>query len=69
MKLKSAKKLGHNLKIIRTQKGLSQGDISRKLGVDRSYISSIENARRNPTLANIEKLAKVLDVPVYILLK
>lgn len=69
MKLKSAKKLGQNLKIIRTQKGMSQGDISRKLNVDRSYISGIENGRRNPTLSNIEKLAEALGVPMNILLK
>lgn len=62
-------KLGNNLKRIRTQKGISQGDISRKLNMDRAYISGIENGKRNPTLSNIEKIAKALDVSVDELLK
>lgn len=68
MKTISAK-LGNNLKRIRTQKGISQGDISRKLNMDRAYISGIENGKRNPTLSNIEKLAKSLGVSVDELLK
>ena len=62
-------KLGKNLRRIREAKGLTQGDIYRKLGMDRGYISGIENGHRNPTLLNIEKLAKVLDVTVDELLK
>lgn len=61
--------LGKNLRRIREEKGLTQGDIYRKLGMDRGYISGIENGRRNPTLLNIEKLAKVLEVTVDELLK
>jgi len=55
-------KLGKNLKRIRTAKKLSQGAIARKLGVHRAYISGIENGKRNPTLATIQKLAKALGV-------
>ena len=65
----SAKKLGKNLKKIRIKKKMSQGDIARNLSMDRSYISGIENGRRNPTLANIEKLASALRVPIDELLK
>lgn len=62
-------KLGGNLKRIRTAKNLSQGAIARKLEVHRSYISGIENGKRNPTLATIDKLAKALNVSVDKLLK
>ena len=62
-------KLGKNLKKIRTAKKMSQGDISRALDVHRAYISGIENGKRNPTLATIEKLANALDVSVDELLK
>jgi len=62
-------KLGQNLKKIRTQKKMSQGDMARVLGVDRGYISNIENGKRNPTLATIDKLAKALGVSVEELLK
>ena len=57
-----AKKLGRNLKRIRTKKGISQGDIVRTLGMPKSFISSIENGKTNPTLATIVKLAKAVDV-------
>ena len=61
--------LGNNLKRIRTKKGMSQGDISRSLKMDRAYISGIENGKRNPTLSNIEKIAKTLGVSASELLK
>ena len=57
-------KLGKNLKRIRTEKDISQGDIARALNVGRSFITNIENGKTNPTLATIAKIAKALDVPV-----
>ena len=66
---KSAKKLGENIKEIRTQKGMSQGDLCRKLGVDRAYMSNVENGNKNPTLGTIERIAKALNVSVDELLK
>jgi len=62
-------KLGQNLKKIRIQKKMSQGDIARTLGVDRGYISNIENGKKNPTLATIDKLAKAFGVTADELLK
>lgn len=58
----SAKKLGKNMKRIRLEKGMTQGDICRKLGLDRAYISNLESGKKNPTLATIEKIAKALEV-------
>ena len=49
---------------IRTRKGMSQGDICRALDTDRGYISSVENAKRNPTLATVEKIAKAFGVSI-----
>ncbi len=57
------------MKKIRAQKGMSQGDICRALGVDRAYISTIESGKQNPTLATIEKIAQALSVKVNKLLK
>jgi transcriptional regulator with XRE-family HTH domain len=65
----SSKRLGLNLKKLRLKKKMSQGDISRKLGVDRAYISSIENGRMNPTLTTLEKLAEAIGVNSSELLK
>ena len=57
-----AEKLGKNLKRIRTDKGISQVDIARSLGVSRGFVSNIENGKTNPTLATIVKLAKSIGV-------
>ena len=64
-----SKKLGANLKRIRIKKDISQGDIARALGVDRGFISNIENGKTNPTLATITKLAQALEVSSDQLLK
>ena len=64
-----SKKLGKNFKRIRTQKGMSQGDIYRSIGMDRAYLSSLENGKRNPTLSNIKKIAEALGVKTFELLK
>jgi transcriptional regulator with XRE-family HTH domain len=64
-----SKLLGENLKRIRTEKDISQGDIARELGVDRGFISTIENGKTNPTLATITKLAKAVGVTTNELLK
>jgi len=64
-----AQKLGSNLKKIRTRKSISQGDIARSLNVARSFVSDIENGKRNPTLATIAKLAKAISVSTSELLK
>ncbi len=64
-----SKKLGENIKKIRIKKKLSQGAISRLLGVDKGYISNIENGKKNPTLATVEKLAAALGVSADELLK
>jgi len=62
-------KLGKNIKRIREQKKMSQGDICRKLGLDRAYISNVEGGKGNPTLATIEKIAQALGVTSDELLK
>ena len=66
---KISKQLGQNMKRIRAKKGMSQSDIARALGVDRGYISNIENGKKNPTIATIQKLANALGVSANELLK
>ena len=65
----ASKQLGKNLKRIRTEKDISQGDIARELDVSRGYISTIENGKTNPTLSTIARIAKALGVTVDELLK
>jgi len=63
------KKFGENLKNIRLQKKMSQGDIARALNVHRSYISGIERGVRNPSLKNIDRFARALEVDISELFK
>ncbi|MDR2073924.1 MAG: helix-turn-helix domain-containing protein [Oscillospiraceae bacterium] len=51
-------KTGKRLRELRTAKGLSQEKFSFECGLDRTYITSIEQGKRNISIANIEKLQK-----------
>lgn len=66
---KISEQLGKNMKRIRAKRKMSQGDIARALEVDRGYISNIENGKKNPTIATIQKLANALGVSADELLK
>ena len=57
------------MKKIRLEKGMSQGDICRELGLDRAYISNVENGKQNLTLSTMDKVAMALGVNVEQLLK
>ena len=65
----TAQKFGENMKKIRLEKGMSQGDICRALNLDRAYISNVENGKQNLTISTMEKVAKALDVSIDQLLK
>ncbi len=69
MSQSTAKKFGDNMKKIRLEKEMSQGDICRTLDLDRSYISNVENGKQNLTISTMEKIAKALDVRIDELLK
>lgn len=58
-------KIGERLKFLRTSKNLSQGDIEKRSGLLRSYISIIENEHTVPSLNTLERWAKALEVEVY----
>ncbi|MBI5816925.1 MAG: helix-turn-helix transcriptional regulator [Candidatus Yonathbacteria bacterium] len=64
-----SKKLGKNIKKIRTLKKMSQGDICRALEMDRGYMSAIENGKKNITIFQLDRLAQALGVSVDKLLK
>ena len=63
------RKLAENLKRIRAEKGISQGDIVKSTGIDKAMISNIENGKTNPTLTTIAKLAKAIGVSIGELMK
>ena len=65
----SAIKLGENIRRIRLEKNMTQGDLCRKLEVDRAYMSNIESGKKNPTLSTIDRIAKALNVSIEELIK
>jgi len=56
--------LAINLRLLRTQRGLSQERLSIDADVARGYLSQLESEKVNPTLDVMERLAKALDVSV-----
>ena len=57
--------LAERLRALRERKHLSQGEIEKRTGLLRSYISRIENGHSVPTIETLEKFAKALEVPLY----
>lgn len=60
--------IGKRLKELREAKGLSQGDVERRSGLLRSYISRVEGGYTAPSLSTLEKFAEALSVEPYQLL-
>jgi len=58
------RRVGLNLQRLRHEKEWSQEKLNFESGVHRTYISGIERGVRNPTLTNLHKLAKALEVPL-----
>jgi transcriptional regulator with XRE-family HTH domain len=57
--------ISDRLKTLREQKKLSQGDIERRTGLLRCYISRVENGHTVPSVDTLEKMAGALEVPMY----
>jgi len=57
--------IGDRLREMREGKQLSQGDIEKRTGLLRCYISRVENGHTVPAIETLEKMARALEVPVY----
>jgi transcriptional regulator with XRE-family HTH domain len=57
-------KIGTTIRAHRLQKGLSQGDIEKKTGLLRCYLSRVENGHTIPSLDTLSKIAVALDLPI-----
>ena len=57
--------IGDRLRELREQKKLSQGDIEKRTGLLRCYISRVENGHTVPAIETLEKLARAMEVPLY----
>src|ERR1700740_671823 len=57
--------IGDRLRALREEKKLSQGDIEKRTGLLRCYISRVENGHTVPAIETLEKLARAMEIPLY----
>ena len=57
--------IGTRLRKLREEKKLSQGDIEKRTGLLRCYLSRVENGHTVPSIETLERLAAALEIPLY----
>src|SRR5467141_5397698 len=57
--------IGDRLRALREEKKLSQGDIEKRTGLLRCYISRVENGHTVPAIETLKKMARAFEVPMY----
>ena len=57
--------IGDRLRDLREARNLSQGDIEKRTGLLRCYISRVENGHTVPSIETLEKMARAVDIPMY----
>lgn len=55
---------GKRVRELRQEQGLSQEALAFKAGIDRTYMTSIENGKRNVSIQNIEKVITALEITI-----
>jgi len=58
------KNIGLRIKELRTKLGISQQELSYRCELDRTYITSVENGKRNISIINLEKIANALNFTI-----
>ena len=56
--------IGETIRSFRLQKGMSQGDIEKRTGLLRCYLSRVENGHTIPSLDTLAKIAGAMDLPL-----
>jgi len=59
--------IGSRLRKLREERHFSQGDIEKRTGLLRCYVSRVENGHTVPSLETLERLASALELPLYML--
>jgi transcriptional regulator with XRE-family HTH domain len=57
--------IGERLRTLRVEKKFSQGEIEKRTGLRRCYISRVENGHTVPSIETLEKFAHALEVPMH----
>ncbi len=55
-------RIGDRIRQLRNLKDISQEELAHLADLDRTYITSVENGRRNISIVNIEKICKALEI-------
>ncbi len=56
------RRLAERVRALRRQKGWSQEELAHRAGLHRTFISQVERAAKNTTIASTEKIARALEV-------
>ena len=56
--------IGETIRNFRLQKGMSQGDIEKRTGLLRCYLSRVENGHTIPSLDTLAKIATAMELPL-----
>ena len=56
--------IGETIRNFRLQKGMSQGDIEKRTGLLRCYLTRVENGHTIPSLDTLAKIASAMEVPL-----
>lgn len=59
-----SKIIGQRIKAIRLERKISQQDLAAACNFEKSNLARIEAGRTNPTIGTLEKICRVLDVPI-----
>lgn len=59
--------LGGAIKTFRVARKLSQAELGDRAGLDKSYVSLLEQGQRSPSLSTVGRVAQALDVPLFLL--
>ncbi|MDR7050010.1 transcriptional regulator with XRE-family HTH domain [Duganella sp. 3397] len=62
------KRIGRNIKVARTQLGITQGQLAEALGIENVTVSRIETGAQLPSLDRLDDVAKYLQVTLPMLL-
>ena len=57
--------IGDRLRAVREMKNMSQGDIEKRTGLLRCYISRVENGHTVPAIETLEKMARAMEIEMY----
>ena len=60
---------GDNLRRIRKKSGFTQEELAHRVGMDVSYLSELENGRKEPCLRKMKEISQALAVPITRLLR